>query len=50
LEIRAEFFDIFNRVVFGGPAANVNSPTTFGIIGSQANSPRVVQFAMKIVF
>ena len=50
LEFRAEFFDIFNRVVFGGPAANINSPTTFGIIGGQANSPRVIQFAFKIVF
>jgi hypothetical protein len=50
LEFRAEFFNLPNRVVFGGPSANVNSPSTFGTIGSQANTPRVIQFAMKLVF
>jgi len=50
LEFRAEFFDVFNRVVFGGPAANINNPTTFGVISSQANTPRVIQFALKLVF
>jgi hypothetical protein len=50
LEFRAEFFDIFNRVVFGYPAANINSPSTFGVIGSQANTPRVIQFALKLIF
>ena len=50
LEFRAEFFNIPNRVVFGGPATNVNNPSTFGTIGSQANTPRVIQFAMKLVF
>src|SRR5579864_4748417 len=28
LEFRAEFFNLPNRVEFGGPAANVNSPST----------------------
>ena len=50
LEFRGELFNVFNRVVFGGPAANINSPSTFGTIGSQANDPRVVQFALKLVF
>ncbi len=50
LQFRAEFYDIFNRVVFAGPAANINNPTTFGIIGSQANTPRIIQFALKLVF
>lgn len=50
LEFRAEAFNVFNRVVFGGPAANVNSPNTFGIIGGQADTPRVIQFAMKLIF
>jgi hypothetical protein len=36
--------------VFGGPAANINSPSTFGTIGSQADTPRVIQFALKLVF
>jgi len=50
VEFRSEFFDLFNRVVFGGPAANINNPSTFGVIGSQANTPRVIQFALKLVF
>jgi hypothetical protein len=50
LEFRAEFFNLFNRVVFGGPSTNVNSPGSFGLIGSQANEPRVIQLALKFIF
>jgi hypothetical protein len=49
-QFRAEFYDIFNRVVFSGPSANINNPSTFGIIGGQANTPRLIQFAMKLIF
>jgi len=50
LEFRAEFFNGFNRVVFGGPSADINNPSTFGIISGQANTPRVIQFGMKLIF
>jgi hypothetical protein len=50
VEFRAESFNLFNRVVFGGPSANINSPGNFGVIGSQANTPRVIQGALKLVF
>ena len=50
LEFRSEFFNLFNRVVFGGPSANVNSPDSFGLISSQANTPRIIQLALKVVF
>ncbi len=50
IQFRAEFFNIFNRVVFGGPAANINAPATFGRIGGQGNSPRNIQLALKYVF
>jgi len=50
LEFRAEFFNLFNRVVFGAPSTDVSSPGNFGIIGSQANTPRVIQLALKFVF
>lgn len=49
LQFRTELFNAFNRVVFGGPAANINAPATFGRIGS-AGQPRQVQFALKYVF
>ena len=50
LQFRAEFYDIFNRVVFSGPSASINNPTTFGVIGGQANTPRIIQLAMKLIF
>ena len=50
LQLRGEFYNLFNRVVFSGPAANINNPGTFGVIGGQANSPRLVQFAAKLIF
>ena len=50
LQFRAEFFNIFNRVVFGGPSGNINAPATFGRIGGQANSPRNSQLGLKYIF
>ena len=50
LQFRGEFYNLFNRVVFSGPAANINNPGTFGVIGGQANSPRLIQFAAKLIF
>ncbi len=50
LQIRGEFYNVMNRVVFGGPANNINNPATFGVIGGQANTPRLVQLGVKILF
>jgi len=50
IQFRAEFFNVFNRVVFGGPGNNINAPATFGRISSQSNSPRNIQLALKYVF
>ena len=50
LEFRAEFFNVFNRVVFGYPSAYINNPATFGVISYQANTPRVIQLALKLNF
>ena len=33
LQIRSETYNLLNRVVFGGPAANINNPATCGVIG-----------------
>jgi hypothetical protein len=51
-EIRADFFNAFNRVVFGTPDMNFSDVTSggFGKIGAQANSPRVIQLAGRIDF
>jgi hypothetical protein len=49
LMLRGEFFNAFNRVVFGAPVSNV-SASNFGRVTSQANSPRQGQVAARIDF
>ncbi|MEO8659601.1 MAG: carboxypeptidase regulatory-like domain-containing protein [Bryobacteraceae bacterium] len=51
LQFRAEFFNVFNRVVFGGPNSSY-SPTNagFGSISGQGNTPRQGQLALKLNF
>jgi len=50
VEIRGEFFNAFNRVVFSNPSANINSPASFGVVGGQANQPRIIQLALRVNF
>lgn len=50
LQFRAEFFNVFNKVVFGAPATNVAAPASFGRISSQANEPRHIQLGLKYFF
>jgi hypothetical protein len=50
IELRFEFFNVFNRHVFAAPSANVSSPFSFGKIGGKANSLRQGQIAIKINF
>ena len=47
LQFRAEFFNLFNRVEFGLPDTNYGD-STFGVISSQANIPRQIQFGTKL--
>ena len=49
IEFRCEMFNVFNRVRFTTPDFNLLSPG-FGTVGGQANSPRVIQFALKFNF
>ncbi len=48
LELRFEFFNLFNHTQFGAPVNNFNSPT-FGRIFSAAD-PRLIQLAANIYF
>jgi hypothetical protein len=61
MDIRLEAFNIFNRVIFaapgtptatGGTAAGTDfsNSNTFGVITSQANSPRRMQLGVKFYF
>jgi Carboxypeptidase regulatory-like domain/TonB dependent receptor len=51
-EFRADFFNAFNRVIFGLPDMNFSDVATgaFGRVSSQSNSPRVIQFGGRFVF
>jgi len=48
LQVRAEFFNIFNNVNFNAPNNNVSS-AQFGRITS-ALDPRILQFGLKLLF
>jgi len=52
LEFRAEVFNIFNRVQFGTPdrTFTTNANSTFGRITTQANTPRLIQMALRLQF
>jgi hypothetical protein len=49
LELRAEFFNLFNHPQFANPDANFTSPT-FGVISSTAVNARVGQLALRFAF
>jgi hypothetical protein len=48
LQFRAEFFNLFNRTNLGNPVNNVRAGA-FGQIQG-AGDPRIVQFALKVIF
>jgi len=47
LQFRTEFFNIFNRVQFGPPGETLGT-AQFGVINSQLNTPRLIQFALRL--
>lgn len=49
-QFRAEFYNIWNHPQFSPPANNFGSLTTFGDITSSSVPPRVMQFALKLIF
>jgi hypothetical protein len=49
IQFRAEFFNAFNRTMFGAPNTTLNSGA-FGVITSTQNSPRIIQFGLKMSF
>ena len=49
LQFRSEFLNAFNTPRFGGPNTTVTS-SSFGVITSQANAPRQIQFGLKLLW
>jgi hypothetical protein len=57
LEIRADAFNLLNRVQLGDPTGNLTTPSQFGIIQSTINTtpigtgtPRQIQFMLRLSF
>jgi hypothetical protein len=49
MQLRAEAFNAFNRVRFGNPNTTVTD-RNFGRVTSQANTPRQLQFGVKLLW
>jgi hypothetical protein len=49
VQFRAEFFNLFNRTQFGYPNETANASNA-ATVSSQANNPRLVQFALRLKF
>jgi outer membrane receptor protein involved in Fe transport len=49
LQFRAEFFNLTNTVRFAPPNTSQGS-NAFGQVTAQSNQPRVVQFALKLIY
>ncbi len=49
LDFRSEFFNLFNHAQFGTPGGDINS-ATFGVVNTTVGNPRVIQFALKLLF
>ena len=50
IQLRGEFINAFNLVVFGTPGTAVTDPTTFGIVRTQGNQPRLIQLVLRYTF
>jgi hypothetical protein len=49
LQFRTEFFNLFNTPQFGPPGQAFGT-AQFGVVSSQVNNPRLVQFGLKLLF
>lgn len=49
LEFRSEFFNLLNITNFANPGGNITA-ASYGVIRSTTGNPRVVQFALKLLF
>jgi hypothetical protein len=46
----ADFLNAFNHVVFNDPTLSMQDPASFGVISSQGNNPRAIQFGLRLEF
>ena len=46
----SDFLNAFNHVVFNDPNLSMQDPASFGVVSSQANNPRAIQFGLRLEF
>jgi len=46
----AQFSNMMNHFQAGVPGLNIDSPTSFGVITTQANTPRQIEFGLRVRF
>jgi hypothetical protein len=49
LQLRGEFFNVFNHTNFANPSATLGNPN-FGVITATSSGPRTIQLALKLNF
>jgi hypothetical protein len=45
-----QLFNAFNVVQFADPSVSLQSPQAFGVLGTQVNSPRIIQLGLRVDF
>jgi hypothetical protein len=45
-----QFTNVLNHVQLGDPGMDISNPTGFGVLGGQANTPRQMEFGLRIHF
>ena len=48
VDLRFEGFNVLNRTQFATPNNNLNDAANLGLVRAQANTPRAMQFAVKL--
>jgi len=48
VDVRIEGFNVLNRTRFGTPNTNLSDAANLGLVRTQANAPRAMQFAVKM--
>jgi hypothetical protein len=49
-DLSFQFTNVLNHMVFSNPSLTLTSPTSFGVINGQANTPRQMEFGLRIHF
>lgn len=50
VEVRTEFFNVFNWTQFAPPSTLADSASVFGTVSAQYNNPRLIQFSGRFTF